>query len=188
MCVHAAHVACQPAWQPGGLPSASSSSRASKSEVPFLSFFLSLSPYPVPSPFFPLFLRKSSTTREEGYLPFYQTAAFYPEHSHPRLHLRLDERCNRWATTENARRDLKAVSRDRIFPRDTGENAGRTNEWPDKEYFQAILRFALLIKNTSSFTCASLIASHTCVYLKKMHKNLIIFIIISIQQIIATCL
>ena len=44
MCVHAAHVACQPAWQPGGLPSVSSSSLASKSEAPpSLSLSLSLS-------------------------------------------------------------------------------------------------------------------------------------------------
>jgi len=84
MCVHAAHVACQPAWQPGGLPSASSSSLASKSETLslFPPLFLSL-PRSL-SLFFLFFQRKSGATREEGYLPFYQTAASYLEHSHPR--------------------------------------------------------------------------------------------------------
>lgn len=58
---------------------------------PHLSLFLSVSQslslslsFSRSLAFFPLFLRKSSATKEEGYLPFYQTAASYLEHSHPR--------------------------------------------------------------------------------------------------------
>lgn len=106
MCVHAAHVACQPAWQPGGLPSDSSSSLASKSEAPFPSPPLSLSCIGLRlARFVRLFsllsLEEESSERErerdeeEGYLPFYQTAASYLEHSHPRPHLRPHRHCNR---------------------------------------------------------------------------------------------
>lgn len=81
LCVHAAHVACQPAWQP---PRTLFPSRAGKSEP---SAALTRSP----SPFLLFVLRCGAAASEEGYLPLYQTAASYLEHSHPRPHLWYDE-------------------------------------------------------------------------------------------------
>lgn len=136
MCVHAAHVACQPAWQPGGLPSTSSSSLASKSEVPFLSspsLSFSSSALSIPSTlFFPFFPRKSSATGEEGgekYLPFYQTAASYLEHSHPRPHLRLERASQQVSDYREhfLRRGLKAFIARWDFP-DGTSTSGRIDE------------------------------------------------------------
>lgn len=123
MCVHAAHVACQPAWQPGGLPSVSSSSLASKSEAPSFSpplgrnLFLSLPPAPRPSSFSSLSEEEQCYERRRV-SSFLSNCSLLPGALPPTAHLRLDGYYNRWATTENARRDFKAVSRNEIFLRD----------------------------------------------------------------------
>lgn len=144
MCVHAAHVACQPAWQPGGLPSTSSSSLASKSEVPFLSFpllSLSLSPdvsFPsIPSVFFSFLSEEEQCygreRRGREVSSFLSNCSLLPGALPPTAPPAAGTgHRNRWATTENARRGLKAVSRDGIFPRDVDRSDQRTTRWPIK--------------------------------------------------------
>jgi len=128
MCVHAAHVACQPAWQPGGLPSVSSSSLASKSEAlslfhsislfpPSFSLSLSLSLSPAVYPSFFLSFRERAVLRERKdiflFIKLQPLTWSTPTHGPPAAGWVLQQVSD--YRRENARRDLKAVSRNEIF-------------------------------------------------------------------------
>lgn len=134
MCVHAAHVACQPAWQPVVDSLRPLPPLASKSEVPFLSFFppspsppsslsvsrsisrsLSLSlPRSVRS-FFPLFLRKSSAERKGIFLFIKLQPLTWSAPTHGPTCGWMGAATGERLPRTLAARNLKAVSRDRIF-------------------------------------------------------------------------